>query len=346
MPRLSVITAFFNEAVNLPAFKIRLLNVLRDERLDYEIVLVDDHSGDDGTAMAREWALEDADVQYIRLARNCGSHAAFSAGLAHCTGDCAVLLAADLQDPPEAIPRLLERWSQGSDVVWAIRGGRLGEEWRTQFLASIYYWMMRHFALPDMPAKGADFLLLDRKVVNAYTAIPEKNTSFLAMILWMGFRQSSIEYTKQQRNAGKSKWTLSKKLKLFVDSFVSFSYSPIRFMSAMGMLMATCGFGYALVVVIGWLTGWIVAGTGFAALMSSLLVGQGFIIMMLGVLGEYLWRTYDEARGRPRYLIEEHLRSLPEEHRLSESKDSEFRETASGSLTLTGRQNSMSKTIR
>ena len=159
------------------------------------------------------------------------------------------------------------------------------------------------------PLRAADFLLIDRKVIDAYNAIPEKHTSLLAMILWMGFRQTLIEYVKQARHAGKSKWTLAKKLKLFVDSVVSFSYLPIRLMSLLGFLMATSGFVYALVVVVGRLTGWVAAETGFAALMTVLLVGQGSMLLMLGILGEYLWRTFDEARGRPRYIIEEYLTS-------------------------------------
>jgi hypothetical protein len=156
-------------------------------------------------------------------------------------------------------------------------------------------------------AKGADFLLMDRKVIDAYNGIGEKNTSVLGMILWMGFRQSFIPYVKHARHGGRSKWTYAKKLKLFVDSVVSFSYFPIRAMSLVGLGMALAGFLYALFVVVGRLGGWIDTGTGFAALMTAVLVGQGVIMTMLGVLGEYVWRAYDEARGRPRYFIEEQV---------------------------------------
>ncbi len=309
MPQLSILTAFLNEESNLPVLRERVSTALTLAGVDYEIVLIDDHSTDGSAEIAKEWAREDLRVQYIRLSRNYGSHAAYSAGLAKCRGDSAILLAADLQDPPEMIPELLQCWRAGNDVVWATRSAREGESWYTKLFARVYYWMMRRFALPDMPRKGADFLLLDRKVIDAYKAIPEKNTSFLAMILWMGFRQTTIEYTKLARNAGSSKWTLSKRIKLLIDSIVSFSYVPIRFMSLFGSLMAVAGFCYGLVVVVGRLTGWVAAGTGFAALMTVLLVGQGAILLMLGVLGEYLWRTFDEARGRPRYIIEEFIGS-------------------------------------
>ena len=307
MASLSVITAFLNEATNLAVFKDRVLAVARQIEIDYEVVLVDDHSTDTSSDFAREWTLQDPRVRYLRLARNCGSHTACSAGLAHCTGDCAILLAADLQDPPETIPHLIEKWREGYDVVWAARTQREGERWHTKLFAGIYYRLMQKLALPNMPAKGADFLLMDRKVINAYNALPEKNTSFLAIILWMGFRQTTIDYVKEARHSGRSKWTFAKKLKLLIDSFVSFSYFPIRLMSALGLLMAFCGLLYALVVIVGRITGGIAAGTGFAALMTVLLVGQGMIMTMLGVLGEYLWRAFDEARGRPRYIVEEYI---------------------------------------
>lgn len=307
--RVTIVTAFLNEGETLPRFRLSLLGALAQVDGHCEIILVDDHSTDASRDIAKRWAAEDPSVKYLRLSRNCGSHAAFSAGLMAATGNCAVLLAADLQDPPETVPELLAKWREGYDVVWAVRARREGEAWTKRFCAAIYYRLMRRLALPDMPSQGADFLLMDRKVIDAYNAIPEKHTSFLAMILWMGFRQTSIEYVKQARHGGTSKWTLSKKLKLALDSIVSFSYAPIRLMSALGVTMALAGFLYAAVVIVGRLVGWVAAGAGFAALMTVLLVGQGTILMTLGVLGEYLWRTFDEARGRPRYIIEEYLTS-------------------------------------
>jgi glycosyltransferase involved in cell wall biosynthesis len=309
MPELSVITAFFNEAETLPLFRQRLCAVLEGLGRGAEILLVDDHSNDHSPALAREWAKSDARVVYIRLSRNCGSHAAFAAGLANCRGECAVLLAADLQDPPETIPALLDKRREGHDVVWAVREHREGASWSARFSAALYYRLMRRLGLSEMPATGADFLLVDRKVIDACNAIREKNTSILAMILWMGFRQTSISYVKKARSAGGSKWTFAKKLKLFADSVVSFSYAPIRFTSWFGLALALCGFLYAAIVVIGWFVGFIVAGVGFAALMTVLLIGQGAILVSLGVIGEYVWRAFDEARGRPRYIVEDYRSS-------------------------------------
>lgn len=322
MPELSVITAFLNEADNLSEFRRRVTTAVDRLGVDAEIVLVDDHSSDASAALARDWATSDRRVVYVRLSRNCGSHSAFSAGLAHCQGRCAVFLAADLQDPPEVIPQLYQKWREGFHVVWAVRERREGESLSTRFLAGVYYWLMQRLGLVEMPATGADFLLIDHKVIEAVNAITERHTSFLGMILWMGFRQTSIPYVKEARSAGVSKWTLSKKIKLFVDSVVSFSYAPIRFVSWFGLGLALCGFFYAAFVIIGWFVGYVVAGVGFAALMTVLLIGQGAILVSLGVIGEYLWRAFEEARSRPRYIVEEYLTGASPEHDFSPVIDS------------------------
>jgi glycosyltransferase involved in cell wall biosynthesis len=306
---ISVITPAFNEAENLPELHARLHTVLDVLGIEWEWLVVDDHSTDGTWEVLRGLADRDHRVRSLRFSRNFGSHMAVACALQNVEGDAAVLIAADLQDPPETLPLLIDQWRAGNDVVWAVRQEREGASFSTKFFASMYYGLMRRVALPNMPSQGADFLLMDRKVVDAYNGIPEKNSSLLAMVLWMGFRQTSIEYVKRARHAGHSKWTMAKKLKLLVDSIVSFSYVPIRAMSYIGLTMAALGFVYAAVVTLGRALGWVVAGTGFAALMTVLLVGQGLILTVLGVLGEYLWRTFDEARGRPRYIVEDAIRS-------------------------------------
>ena len=311
---VSVVTPVYNEEANLPELAERVFavaDVLRAQGYDLELVLVDDCSADRTPQLAEALTQGERAVKYLRFARNCGSHAALSAGLDICSGDYALLMAADLQDPPELLPTFLQRMDAGHDVVWAVRAGREGETLRTRAFARVYYWVMRRTALPNMPATGADFVLIDRQVIDAYKTIGEKNTSIMAMILWMGFRQTSFDYVKEARHGGRSGWTLGKKVKLFIDSLVSFSYLPIRLMSSIGLLMAAAGFLYAFVVVIGRLSGWapLTVQAGFAALMTVLLVGQGLILTMLGVLGEYLWRSFDESRGRPRYIVQRYLES-------------------------------------
>ena len=307
--RISVVIFFLNEDENLPLLRQRLHSVFSQSGPDLQLILVDDHSTDNSAQIAVEWIRGATNGCYLRLSRNFGSHAAVAAGLQHCTGDCAVIMAADLQDPPEVIPQLVAQFEAGYDVVWACRSERLGESWFTVTAANAYYRLMRWLGLPNMPPKGADFLLVSRKVIDAVNRYPEKHTSVLAMILWMGFRQTFIEYVKQARHSGKSKWTLSRKIKLLIDSVVSFSYVPIRAVSLIGVLLATGGIVFAIVLVILWSLGRVNSGTGYAALMSALMTGQGLILLTLGILGEYLWRTFDESRGRPRFIIDEIQRS-------------------------------------
>lgn len=309
---LSVVIPAYNEEDNLPEFLRRAQEVnelLAKDNLQLEVVIVDDHSSDRTQDVARGLIKTHDRIQYLRLSRNCGSHSAIAAGMKVCKGQCAVAMAVDLQDPPELIPQLVDRWRAGHEVVWAGRSSREGESFSRLFFSQLYYRIMRICGLPEMPEKGADVVLIDRKVIDAYNAIPEKHTSILGMILWMGFRQTSISYVKQARRSGRSKWTLAKKVKLTVDSIVSFSYLPIRVMTIFGFLMALAGTLYAIVIVVARIFGGVTAGTGFAALMTVLLVGQGAILVMLGILGEYLWRTFDESRGRPRYIIETHSSS-------------------------------------
>jgi dolichol-phosphate mannosyltransferase len=311
LKKLTVVTFFHNEEGNLSELRSRIETVWRKTPYDLEVVLVDDASNDGSEALARAWKADDYETTYLRFSRNFGSHAALAAGLAHSTGDFAVIMAADLQDPPEIIPDLINEHLKGYDIVWACRSERLGESFFTIFTAAIYYRLLRNLGLPNTPPKGADFLLISKKVILKVNQHLEKNTSVYAMILWMGFNQAFIEYVKQARKSGVSKWTLSKKVKLLIDSIIPFSYVPIRFMSLLGILLSSSGFLYAFFVLLARLAGWVTTGTGFAAIMTVLLVGQGTILLTLGILGEYLWRTYDESRGRPRYIVDEVVRHVP-----------------------------------
>jgi len=306
-PTVSVVVFFYNEAGNLPLLEERVTAVVQTHRLNAEIVLVDDSSTDGSDECARGWLSRVSSAVSVRFSRNFGSHAAVAAGLQHCTGDCAVIMAADLQDPPELIPELVEKFRAGYDVVWACRSERLGETWSTKTAAAIYYRLMRWLGLPNMPPKGADFLLVSRKFFYNDTATTEKHTSVLAMILWMGFRQTFIQYVKQARHSGRSKWTLTKKVKLLIDSVVSFSYTPIRMASYLGLLISLLAFAASLEVIYNKLVGNPVEG--YSSMMLVVLWIGGFQMLVLGMLGEYLWRAFDEARGRPRYVIDTMVRT-------------------------------------
>lgn len=313
-PVLSVVTPAFNEASNLPVLYRRIDEVLRTAGVSWEWMVVDDHSRDSTFEVVRSIAAVDPRVRGIRLARNSGSHAALSCGLIQCRGSCAAFLAADLQDPPEAILALLEKWRAGAQVVWAVRAQREGEKASTLLFARFYYWIMRRVVgLREMPSEGADFFLLDRRVMDAFRQFRESNLSMLALITWMGFRQARIEYVKQARLHGASGWSFEKRLKLVIDSVTSFTYLPIRLMSYSGFLIALCGFLYAAFLVWNAFAGH--PAEGWTSLMVVVLVIGGFQMLLLGVLGEYIWRALDEARRRPRYLVEDATAPLGPESR-------------------------------
>jgi len=302
---ISIVTPAFNEARNISVLYKRLTVVLSGLDVPWEWVVVDDHSRDETWAVLQELAAGNSQLKAVRLARNSGSHMALACGLHKVSGTCAVVLAADLQDPPEIIPALLDKWRQGAQIVWAVRDGREGVSVATVVAAKVYYWLMRRFVgMAERPATGADFFLLDRRVIDVLNAFKESNVSLMALLTWMGFRQDRIFYVKQARQHGQSGWSMEKKLKLAVDSVTAFTYKPIRFMNYVGFIVALAGFLYALFVVVTRL----VLNTqvpGYPSLVVAVLVVGGLQMIMLGVLGEYVWRALDEARNRPRFIIED-----------------------------------------
>ena len=302
-PFVSIVTPAFNEAANLPLLYERLSQVLGSMEMEWEWVIVDDHSGDATFDIISNLAQQDPRVRGIRFARNFGSHTAMACGLLQAKGDCAVGMAADLQDPPEVLPDLLDKWRQGEQVVWAVPAGRGDEKASTRVLSRLYYLLMRRFVgLSEIPSTGAGLFLVDRRVLDALGQFNEGNVSILALIAWMGFRQGTINYDKQARLNGHSGWSLEKKLKLAWDSVTSFTYLPIRLMSYLGFIVAFTGFAYAAYVIAN-----AVAGdptSGWSSLMVVVLLASGIQMVMMGVLGEYLWRALDESRRRPRYWIE------------------------------------------
>src|SRR5262245_47528736 len=303
-PVLSVIVPCFNEEQNFPSLYERVRAVLDAQGISWELIAVDDHSHDRTFEMASNLAREDPRVQVIRLARNVGSHVALMCGLDHALGSAAVIIAADMQDPPDIIRELLLRWREGDQVVWALRAERKGVSAVDGFFSRVFHKITaRILGREDLAGHGADLFLVDRVVINALTQCQEGNLSLFALLAWLGFRQSMVPYVKQERQHGRSGWTLRKKLKLFVDSVTAFSYFPIRVMSLFGIAIACLGFVYAMFVA----AHTVLLGTpveGWSSLMIVVLVIGGVQMTMLGILGEYLWRTLDEARRRPRYNIE------------------------------------------
>jgi dolichol-phosphate mannosyltransferase len=302
-PDISLVVPAFNEEQNLPVLHQRVRDVFEGAGLSWEMIVVDDHSRDSTFTVASALAESDPCVRSIRLARNSGSHVAGLCGLLHARGRCASLIAADLQDPPEVLPELVAHWREGAQIVWAVRARREALKPADKAFSYLYNVMMsRILNRPDIAGGGADFFLIDRAVVEALRGFPERNMSLFAMLQWLGFRQATISYDKQARLHGTTGWTLKKKLKLAVDSITSFSYFPIRMMSLVGACVALLGFVYAAIVVVNALFG--NPTEGWSSLMVVTLLLGGVQMVMLGVLGEYLWRSLDESRARPRFVIE------------------------------------------
>lgn len=304
-PDLSIVIPVYNEEQGLPALFDRLGTFIQTlGGTSVEVLFVDDHSADRSPAMLATACRKNPTWRFLRLSSNRGSHIAISAGLEHCRGRCAVFLAADLQDPPELIPNMLARWREGYQVIWAVRDEREGVSWFEKTMARSFYTLFNRLAQVSLPPSGSDFALLDRAVLDAVRRSAGATPFLMGEIAQVGFRQTSIGYVKEERKFGETKWNLRKRLKLFADAFVSFSYFPLRAMSTIGMIASFIGFLYAAFVAGLRLT----VGTpidGWASLMVVVLVLGGFQMIMLGVLGEYLWRTLEQARQRPRYFIEE-----------------------------------------
>ena len=304
LPLISIITPAFNEGENLNLLYQQFLQIFKEVNFYWEWIIIDDHSRDDTFLIASALAEKDSRIRAFRFSRNYGSHMALRCGMEYAQGDCVVGMAADLQDPPTVIPLLFEKWKEGIHVVWAARESRAGEKRSTLTFSRWYYRIMRDIVgLKQMPLDGADFYLLDRKVVDAINSFEEQNVSLFALIAWMGFRQETITYDKQARQHGKSGWNLEKKLKMAMDSLTSFSYKPIRWMSYLGFMLSLLSFIYLAVVLVNYLSG--VAPQGWTSLMAAILLIGGLQIMMIGMLGEYIWRSLDESRHRPRYIIED-----------------------------------------
>ena len=292
---LSIVTPAFNEASNLDALHARLVRFFDRIDADWEWIIIDDHSRDDTFGVIERLTVGDSRVRGVRLARRSGSHVAITCGLHHAHGDAAVMLAADLQDPPEIIESMIAAWRQGAQIVWAAR--------RTppSAMSALYYRLMRSVVgMTDMPANGADFFLVDRAVLDAFRQFPERNVSVLALITWIGFRQVTVTYDKQPRVSGTSGWTLARRARLFVDSVTAFSDFPIRLCAYFGaalMLIAAVTGVVAIVLLPGIMA-------ALLAVIAVLLGLTSIQLLALRIVGEYVWRALDESRRRPHYLIE------------------------------------------
>lgn len=303
--RLSIIVPCFNEEAVIEKTHERLTQVMRGLRdLDYELIYIDDGSRDATWEKLQTLQRRDACVRVIALSRNFGHQIAITAGLHEATGDAAVLIDADLQDPPEVIPRMIELWRNGYDVAYGQRSDRAGETVLKRWTAAAFYRVINRLSNIPIPLDTGDFRLIDRRVLDAMRRMPERDRFVRGMISWAGFRQIAVPYRRKERYAGESKYPLFKSLRLALDGLLSFSLTPLRAVTLTGFLvagLALLGIVYALAMRFFtdiWVPGW-------TALFIAVLFLGGIQLIALGIIGEYLGRVYGETKHRPLYFVRE-----------------------------------------
>lgn len=303
MSKLSIVVPVYYNEDTLMDLYYDMKNKILGQLEEYELLFVDDGSGDNSWQILNEIRELDSNVRLVKLSRNFGEHAAILAGLSVSTGDCAVTKQADLQEDSTLILEMFDKWKEGNKVVLAVRRSRDESKIRV-FFANLYYAIVRKFVNKNMPVEGCDCYLIDRQVIEVIERLDEKNSSLTLQVMWVGFKTAMVYFDRKDREKGVSRWTFAKKFKLVMDSLMSFSYMPIRAMVYMGLVFDIIAFVLFISVIVEFFT----LGTpiaGWPSLMCVVLVSAGMILTMMGILGEYLWRTFDAARNRPPFIIDE-----------------------------------------
>ncbi|MCY4072243.1 MAG: glycosyltransferase family 2 protein [Chloroflexi bacterium] len=318
MSLFSIVVPVYHNASSLGDLLAALQVVAeKNPQDDFEFIFVDDGSADGSFAVLQRLANNEPRMKIVKLSRNFGSNPAIMAGMSQAGGDAVAAIAADLQDPPALLHDMIELWRGDHKVVIAARRGRQ-DPFPTSLLSDAFYRLFRRYAIKTMPERGFDFFLIDWQVCALINDIQENNAYLMGLILWLGFDPYVLYYDRKARKQeyGQSMWSLKRKLKYFVDSFVAFSYFPIRLASALGVVFSLLGLLYALWVIYARLALGIEA-EGWASLMIVVLIAAGVQMLILGIVGEYLWRSLDETRRRPRFIIEK----IIENERAAEEPD-------------------------
>ncbi|NDJ86302.1 MAG: glycosyltransferase family 2 protein [Chloroflexi bacterium] len=303
-PVFSIIAPVHNEEDVLRELYRRVRDVMDQTGEAWELLLIDDGSTDSSAALIASLNTADVRVRGISLSRNYGFQVAVSAGLDHAQGDAVVLIDADLQDPPEVILDMIERWQEGYEVVYGVRGERDGETWFKKVTASAFYRLIQRITNVDIPLDTGDFRLMDRRVVDAIKAMPERSRFLRGMVSWVGYRQTGVVYHRHSRYAGRTKFTLKKMVRFALDAITSFSYFPLQLASYVGFFFAGLSALAILVVIALRLFGADAPLMGQATTLVVVLFLGSVQLICLGIIGEYLGRIYDEVKARPLYLID------------------------------------------
>jgi len=302
-PELTVVVPAFNEEANVEPMHQRLSEALDGVVEDFEIIFIDDGSSDRTWQVVNELAAQDPRVSGIRFARNFGHQAALTAGVDAANGRAVVIIDGDLQDPPEVIPEMVARWRDGAEVVYGQREEREGETWFKLTTAALFYRILRGITNVEIPIDTGDFRLMGPRAVTAFRSLPERNRFIRGLVSWIGFEQVAVRYKRQARLQGDTKFPVRKMLRFALDGITSFSFFPLRLATWTGFAVSMLAFLY-IVVVIG-LKAAGISWSGYSSLMASILFLGGVQLLMIGIMGEYLGRIFDEVKRRPLYLVGE-----------------------------------------
>jgi polyisoprenyl-phosphate glycosyltransferase len=305
-PTISIIAPIFNEFHNIPELYRRINEVMDSVEETWELILIDDGSTDDSTDLLRQLAEKDSRVKTVIFARNFGHQIAVTAGLDYSSGQAVVIIDADLQDPPELILEMLAKWREGFEVVYAVRSEREGEGWFKLFTASLFYRLIYRITDVDIPLDTGDFRLMDRKVVDVMNSMREKHRFLRGMAAWVGFKQIGLPYRRAARYSGKTKYPFRKMFRLALNAITGFSYFPLQLATYLGFFSAGISLIAIPIVIIERLAGQ-QAFIGQATTLIAVLFLGGVQLISLGILGEYIGRLYDEAKGRPLYIVRERI---------------------------------------
>ena len=305
VPVYSLIIPIYNEEETIAALYERVSQLLGQLDAPTELILVNDGSRDRSLMLLRELQAQDPRVKYISLARNFGHQIAVTAGLKFSQGQAVIVLDADLQDPPELIPQLIEQWRQGYQVVYAQRTKRKQESWFKRLTAYLFYRLLQRLADVNIPADTGDFCLMDRQVVDLLNAMPEQNRYIRGLRSWVGFRQTAVQFERDPRFAGDVKYTFRKSFTLAINSLISFSKVPLRLSTYLGLISAALALGMAVLVLYWRLTQKVSGVTGLATVVIAILFLGSVQLVCLGILGEYIGRIYEEVKGRPLFTVAE-----------------------------------------
>lgn len=305
--RVSVIIPFLNEQENLPLLYERCTRIFQSLEESIEFIFVDDGSSDGSLPWVMKTAQENPAVKYIQLSRNFGHQRAITAGMNLCSGDAAVIIDADLQDPPETIVDLINKWKEGYEIVHAVRSKRKGERGIKKMLAHIFYRVLSQITEVEMTVDSGDFRLIDRQALNALNSMQEQHRYMRGLASWIGFRQTTVEYVRDARHAGVSKYPLIKSIGLALNAITSFSGTPLRFIFYLGSVLCSVSIGIALYLLTVW--HFIQTGppkhAGTTYLTLAIFFVSGLQMLCMGILGQYLRRVFDEIKDRPLYLIKQ-----------------------------------------